>query len=103
MLYIYPSPLPERNDLSLLESTSLSLSDKGTVQGLHMLSSGSTKFFPLVASRVAAVSICSCFTSLSYTHSSSRKEYFMKEAHLAALDKESRRKSDSIPGLLEIN
>lgn len=87
MLYKYPSPLPERNDLSLLESTSLCLSDKGRVQGLHTLSTHSTKFSPLFASRVAAVSVCGCFTSLPYTHPSSRKAYFMKEAHLAAMDK----------------
>lgn len=87
LCYINILPLPERNDLSLLESTSSCLSDKGKsarlTRSVHIL----PNFPHLFASRVAAASVCSCFTSLSYTHSSSRKAYFMKEAHLEAMDK----------------
>lgn len=102
LLYKYPPALPERDSLSLLESTSSPLSDKeqckASICSVPFTGAVNTDrlpspTLPSVANRVAVASVCCCFASLSYARSFSRKAlYFMKEAWFGSQQQESRRR-----------
>lgn len=102
LLYKYPPPLPERDSLSLLESTSSPLSDKkwckACICSVSFTRAVNTDRFPSpllpsVASQVDVASVFCCFTSLSYAHSFSKKAlYVMKEAWSCSQEREYKRR-----------